>query len=206
MRIRVKMCGMTRVQDALAASALGVDAIGLVFYPPSARCVSVEQARAISRALPPFVTRVGLFVDAPGEEVRAIADAVGLEMLQFHGEEPEDVYAAFGRPYIKAVRMRAGLDLGAYAGRYPRAAALLVDSYVPDVAGGSGQSFDWRQVPADLGKPVILAGGLTAENVCQAIMQVHPFAVDVSSGIEASAGTKDLAKMHAFMQRVRECQ
>lgn len=205
MRTRVKMCGMTRVEDAIAAARLGADAIGLVFYEPSARFVDIELARAISGAMPPFVSRVGLFVDAPSAEVQAILEAVGLDMLQFYGEQPPEAYAAFGRPYIKAVRMREEVELRSYARRYQNAAALLLDSYVPEVPGGSGTSFDWGRVPADCGKAVILAGGLTADNVQDAISQVRPFAVDVSSGIEASKGVKDVAKMRAFMQRVKQC-
>lgn len=206
MRTRVKMCGMTRVEDAVAAAQLGADAIGLVFYAPSARFVDIERARAISQAMPPFVSRVGLFVDPPPAEVRAIVEGVGLDVLQFYGEESPESYAAFGRPYIKAVRMREDADLRAYARRYANAAALLLDSYVPEVAGGSGKSFDWGRVPVDCGKAVILAGGLTADNVRDAISRVRPFAVDVSSGIEASKGVKDVAKMRAFMQRVKQCQ
>lgn len=206
MRTRVKMCGMTRVEDAVAAAQLGADAIGLVFYAPSARFVDVERARAISQAMPPFVARVGLFVDPPPAEVRAIVEAVGLDVLQFYGEESPETYAAFGRPYIKAVRMHEDVELRTYAQRYANAAALLLDSYVPEVPGGSGKSFDWGRVPVDCGKAVILAGGLTADNVRDAISRVRPFAVDVSSGIEASKGVKDVTKMRAFMQRVKQCQ
>ncbi len=206
MRTRVKMCGMTRVEDAVAAAQLGADAIGLVFYAPSARSVDIERARVISQAMPPFVSRVGLFVDPTPAEVRAIVEGVGLDVLQFYGEESPESYAAFGRPYIKAVRMREDTDLRAYARRYANAAALLLDSYVPEVPGGSGKSFDWGRVPVDCGKAVILAGGLTADNVQDAINRVRPFAVDVSSGIEASKGVKDVAKMRAFMQRVKQCQ
>jgi phosphoribosylanthranilate isomerase len=197
---------MTSVEDAMAAAELGADAIGLVFYKPSPRHVTIEQARAISSALPPFIARVGLFVDAPAAEVRTIAQAAALDTLQFHGDESAENCAAFGRPYIKAVRMHEHIDVHAYRRRYASAAALLLDASVSDKPGGSGQAFDWGRVPKDLDIPVILAGGLTAANVQAAIRQVRPFAVDVSSGIEARKGVKDRRKMSEFMQKVRECQ
>lgn len=206
MRTRVKICGITRVEDGLAAAHFGADAIGLVFYAPSPRHVTVEQARAIARALPPFVTRVGLFVDATADEVCATIEAVGLEILQFHGNEPADTCDAFVRPYIKAVRMAAGVDLHAQQRNYPGAAALLLDAHVEHAPGGSGESFDWGRVPRDLRKPVILAGGLTPANVNNAIMQVRPFAVDVSSGVEKAPGIKDERKISEFMCAVRAGQ
>ncbi len=206
MRTRVKICGITRVEDGLAAAHFGADAIGLVFYAPSPRHVTVEQARVISRALPPFVTRVGLFVDATADEVYATIEAVGLEVLQFHGNEPAESCDAFARPYIKAVRMVAGVDLHAQQSNYPGAAALLLDAHVEHAPGGSGELFDWGRVPRDLEKPVILAGGLTPANVHDAIMQIRPFAVDVSSGVEKAPGIKDESKISEFMCAVRAGQ
>ncbi len=206
MRTRVKICGITRVADGLAAARLGADAIGLVFYAASPRHVTAEQARAISGALPPFVTRVGLFVDATADQVRATVDAVGLDVLQFHGNEPADTCGAFARPYIKAVRMAAGIDLHAQQSSYPGAAALLLDAHVEHLPGGSGTTFDWGRVPRDLEKPLILAGGLTPANVNDAIVQVRPFAVDVSGGVEKAPGIKDESKISEFMRCVRESQ
>lgn len=206
MRTRVKICGITRVEDALAAAQLGADAIGLVFYNRSPRRVSVDQARAIARSLPPFVTRVGVFLDLDDEDVQAAIAAVGLDVLQFHGDEPAETYRAFGRPYIKAVRMQDGVDLYAEQQVYADAAGLLLDAYVANMPGGSGQAFDWSRVPQDLEKPVILAGGLTPDNVRAAITAVRPFAVDVSTGVEKSKGIKDVAKVSAFIKNVKEVQ
>ena len=201
-RIRVKICGLTRVEDALAAASLGVDAIGLVFYPLSPRAVEVEQAKKIVEALPPFVSTVGLFVNAKPWEIEAVLQKVPLDLLQFHGDETEEDCARFGRPYIKAIRMREGLDLRLEALRFPTARGLLVDAYDPNLPGGTGRCFEWGRIPADLGKPLILAGGLAAENVRAAIAQVRPWAVDVSSGVERAKGIKDPAKMAAFLHEV----
>ena len=206
MRTRVKFCGITRVEDALAAVRLGADAIGLVFYEPSPRYVTLEQARKIARVLPPFVTAVGLFVDVLEREIRAAIESCGIQVLQFHGNESAAIYGAFGRPYIKAIRMAAGIDLHAQQETYPDAAGFLLDSHVPGKPGGSGETFDWRRIPQDLRKPVILAGGLTPQNVQRAISLVHPFAVDVSSGIEKADGVKDIGKMSAFIESVRACE
>ncbi|MFQ6022069.1 MAG: phosphoribosylanthranilate isomerase [Acidiferrobacterales bacterium] len=206
MRTRVKICGITRVEDALAVAQLGADAIGLVFYNRSPRRVSVDQARAIARSLPPFVTRVGVFLDLDDEDVQVAIAAVGLDVLQFHGDEPAETYRAFGRPYIKAVRMQDGVDLYAEQQVYADAAGLLLDAYVANMPGGSGQAFDWSRVPQDLEKPVILAGGLTPDNVRAAITAVRPFAVDVSTGVEKSKGIKDVAKVSAFIKNVKEVQ
>ncbi len=206
MRTRIKICGITRVDDALAAASLGADAIGLVFYEVSPRHVSLEQARAIARALPPFVTRVGLFVDVLADQIREAIQFAGIDILQFHGDRPAETYAAFGRPYIKAIRMADNVDLHAQQQAYPDAAAFLLDAYVPHVQGGSGTTFDWNRVPRDLQKPVILAGGLTAANVREAITKVRPFAVDVSSGVEKAKGIKDIDKMSTFIDSVRACQ
>jgi phosphoribosylanthranilate isomerase len=201
--VRVKICGITRVEDGLACAQLGTDAIGLVFYAPSPRHVEVAQARAIMAALPPFVTTVGLFVDAPPNEVQAVLAQLPLDLLQFHGNEPADYCAGFGRPYLKAVRVRPGVDLVQYASAYAGAKALLLDAHVEGIAGGTGQAFDWRLIPPNLSLPVILSGGLNPENVEEGIRRVKPAAVDVSSGVEAAKGIKDAGKIAAFMQGVR---
>ena len=201
--IRVKICGITRVEDGLACAQLGADAIGLVFYAPSPRHVSVAQARAIMAALPPFITTVGLFVDADAGEVKAVLTQLPLDLLQFHGNESPEFCQSFGRPYLKAMRVKPGVDLVQYAAQYAQAKGLLLDAHVEGVAGGTGQSFDWNLIPARLPLPVVLSGGLHPDNVTQAIKRVQPAAVDVSSGVEATKGIKDAAKIAAFMQGVR---
>ncbi|GAB6067099.1 phosphoribosylanthranilate isomerase [Methylothermus subterraneus] len=203
-RIRVKICGLTRVEDALAAARFGADAIGLVFYPKSPRAVEIEQARQIALALPPFVTAVGLFVDADPVYVEAVLRRVPLGLLQFHGAETEVECARFGRPYLKAIRLREGVDLRREAARFPTACGLLVDAYDPDVPGGTGRRCDWDRIPKELGKPLILAGGLDPENVAAAVAKVRPWAVDVSSGVEKAKGIKDPAKMAAFLREVHD--
>ena len=199
-RTRVKICGITRIEDALYAANLGADAIGLVFYAPSPRAVQITQAREIVQALPPFVTTVGLFVNAKVAEVQETLQAVPLDLLQFHGEESPEYCVQFNRPYIKAIRMQASTDLAQLAQEYATAQALLLDTYVAGVQGGTGIAFDWRQVPREFSKPLILAGGLNPENVQAAISQVRPYAVDVSGGVEASKGIKDPEKLIAFMR------
>ncbi|MBX9762210.1 MAG: phosphoribosylanthranilate isomerase [Pseudomonadaceae bacterium] len=201
--VRSKICGITRVEDALAAAEAGADAIGLVFYAKSPRAVSVQQAREIIAALPPFVTSVGLFVDASRCELGEILDAVPLDLLQFHGDETPDECDHYGRPYIKALRVKPGDDIAAQVARYANARGVLLDTFVPGIPGGTGEAFDWSLVPAQLSKPFILAGGLTAANVAQAIGQLRPFAVDISGGVESAKGIKDAAKIHAFMEAVR---
>lgn len=203
-RTRVKICGIARLDDALAAARLGADAIGLVFAAQSPRALSVEAAAAIAAALPPFVARVGLFVDAEPALVRAVCAAVPLELLQFHGSEPAAYCRAFGRPYLKAIAM--GDEDAAVLARardYPDAAALLFDAHAPGGQGGSGRTFDWSRIPRDLARPVVLAGGLAPGNVANAIAAVRPWAVDVSSGVEASPGIKDHGKMERFIDEVR---
>ncbi len=204
MRTRVKICGITRPEDARAAVAAGADAIGLVFYGPSPRAVTPAQAAEVVKHLPPFVTVVGLFVDADPVEVRATLQATRLDLLQFHGDEPPDYCAGFDRPYIKAVRMREGIDLHQLRARYADASALLLDSFQAGVPGGTGLSFDWSRIPVDLASELILAGGLDPENVEQAIRQIRPYAVDVSGGVEKSKGIKDHEKILAFLRGV-EC-
>lgn len=201
--VRSKICGITRIEDALAAVEAGVDAIGLVFYGPSPRCVTLQQARLIIAALPPFVTTVGLFVDASRCELGEILDAVPLDLLQFHGDETPDDCDGYHRPYIKALRVRPDDDIAAQVALYKNASGVLLDTYVPGIPGGTGEAFDWSLVPDNVGKPVILAGGLTAENVAQAIAQVRPYAVDVSGGVELAKGIKAATKIRAFMQAVR---
>lgn len=201
MRTRVKICGITRRQDAELAVETGADAIGLVFYEPSPRAVTIEQAAAISAQLPPFVTIVGLFVNAPAEMVKQAIKQVPLSLLQFHGDESPEYCAQFSLPYIKAVRMQETTDLAEYATHFAEAAALLLDSYQPGIPGGTGQTFDWSRITT-VDKPLILAGGLTADNVAQAIRQVLPYAVDVSGGVEASKGLKSHNKISAFMREV----
>ncbi len=201
--VRSKICGITRLEDGLAAVAAGADAIGLVFYARSPRAVSIEQARAIVAGLPPFVTTVGLFVDMPQRDIEAVLAAVPLDLLQFHGDESAAECEALGRPYIKALRVRAQDDVVALVDAYPGARAVLLDTFVDGVPGGTGQAFDWALVPATLSKPVILAGGLTPGNVAAAIAQVRPYAVDVSGGVEASKGIKDATKVKDFVRAVR---
>jgi phosphoribosylanthranilate isomerase len=214
-RTRIKICGITRVADGLAAAQLGADAIGLVFWSGTPRFVEVGRAREIADALPPFVTKVGLFVDPEAAEVRAILDAVPVDLLQFHGAETPALCRSFARPYLKAVHMKDGVDLLEYAALYPDASGLLFDSFWPgDLPGGTGRAFDWSRlssaVQAQLPAPVILSGGLDPTNVAQALRAVRPWAVDVSSGVEerdASGrprrGCKDAARIAAFIEGVR---
>lgn len=209
MRTRVKICGITRPEDGSAAAVAGADAIGLVFYGPSPRCVTVEQAQAICAALPPFVTVTGLFVDAPPEQVSAVLAQVPLDLLQFHGDESPEYCASFGRPWMKALRMREGIDVVAEAIRFRAARGLLLDAYVPGVPGGTGERFDWSRIPATLPLPLVLAGGLAPENVAEAVRQVRPWAVDVSGGVEAQDARgnrqprhKSAAAMAALIEQV----
>jgi phosphoribosylanthranilate isomerase len=174
-----------------------------VFYTPSPRCVTPAQAAAIIRALPPFVTTVGLFVDTPEQEVRAVLARAPVELLQFHGAEPPDYCRQFGLPYMKAVRVRQGVDLLQYASDYSDAKALLLDAYVDGTHGGTGRTFDWNLIPRELPLPIVLSGGLDPENVAGAVRRVRPWAVDVSSGVEAAKGIKDAAKIAAFITGVR---
>lgn len=201
--VRSKICGITRVEDALAAVDAGADAIGLVFYAKSPRAVTVQQAQVILAAIPPFVTTVGLFVDCERSELNAILDVLPLDLLQFHGDESPAACEGFRRPYIKALRVRSGDDIAAQIGLYGSASGVLLDTFVPGVPGGTGEAFDWSLVPHGLRMPIILAGGLTPENVRVAIERVQPYAVDVSGGVEASKGLKDSDKIHAFVRAVR---
>jgi phosphoribosylanthranilate isomerase len=201
-RTRVKICGFTRPEDVSAAVYLGVDAIGLVFYDQSPRSVTVEQAKAIVATVPAFVSVVGLFVDESTDTIRRISKEVRLDLLQFHGEEPPEFCRAFARPYIKAVRVRRGVDLPGLSVDYGDAQGLLVDAWRPDEKGGTGHSFDWNLIHGDCELPLILAGGLQPGNVQEAIQKVRPYAVDVSSGVESAKGVKDPDKMALFLEEV----
>lgn len=202
MRTRIKICGLTRPEDVDAAVAAGADAIGLVFYPPSPRHVSLALAAELARRVPPFVSVVGLFVNAAPDEVRRTLAAVPLHVLQFHGDEDEAYCRQFARPYLRAARMRPGFDLLQYAAAFPSAQAILLDAFVEGYGGG-GASFDWSLIPEQHPCPLVLAGGLDAGNVGEAVRRVRPAAVDVSSGVEAGKGIKDVARMQAFVAAVR---
>jgi phosphoribosylanthranilate isomerase len=214
-RTRVKICGITRVEDGIAAAHAGADAIGLVFWTGTPRCVTFGQARAIVAALPAFVTVVGLFVDPQPDAVRAALAAVPLDMLQFHGDERPELCGSFGRPYLKAVPVRPGVDLLQYAAHFDGAQALLFDAFQPGgMPGGTGKTFDWAQLPPQLVDPatrrLVLSGGLTPQNVAAAVRQLRPWAVDVSSGVEITEangsvrkGVKSSSKIVAFIREVR---
>jgi phosphoribosylanthranilate isomerase len=201
MRTRVKICGITRRQDAEFAVEMGTDAIGLVFYGPSPRAVTIAQAQEIIENLPPFVCVVALFVDAEPDEVYACLDALQIDVLQFHGDESPDYCEQFNKPYMKAVRMKDHVDLAEIAEKYASASALLLDSYKLGVPGGTGITFDWSMI-TKINKPIVLAGGLTIDNVATAIKQVSPYAIDVSGGVEQAKGIKDKEKIRSFMQEV----
>jgi phosphoribosylanthranilate isomerase len=201
----VKICGITRVEDAMAAIHAGADALGFVFYAPSPRAVSVAQVQAIVSALPPFVSKVGLFVNATADEVRQVIAATGLDCLQFHGDEAEDYCAQFNLPYYKAIRVKPGLNLIQCELDFASAVALLLDTYSEKAVGGTGEAFDWSLIPANMQKPVILAGGLNPDNVAKAVSSVQPYALDVSGGVEVEKGIKSSIKIAAFMQQVVQC-
>ena len=203
MATSVKICGITRVEDAIAAVRLGAHALGFVFCAASPRCVTPEHAAAILRKLPPFVAAVGLFVNAEPAAVQDVLEQVPLSLLQFHGEETPEMCGQFRVPYIKAVRVRPGVDLLQYAQLYSAGRGLLLDAYVETAHGGTGTVFDWRLIPRELPLPIVLSGGLNSVNVGAAIRGVRPAGVDVSSGVEASPGVKDMQKMAAFFQGVR---
>ena len=202
MRVRVKVCGMTRSEDVAAAAEFGVDAIGLIFHAKSPRNIGIERAQALVAGLPPFVTVTALFLDPEAELVHEVMGRARIELLQFHGLEPPEFCRSFGRPYIKAVPMGSQVDLHEYARRHHQAAALLLDSHAAGQKGGTGKSFDWSIIEKPDGLPLILAGGLKPENVATAIRLVQPYAVDVSSGVESAPGIKDRDKMAAFVHEV----
>jgi phosphoribosylanthranilate isomerase len=201
---RIKICGLSRLEDVKAVAQGGADALGLVFHENSPRHVSAQQAAQLAMAVPPFVTVVGLFVNPAEDEVREILAQVPVDVLQFHGEEPPEFCARFGRPWLKAIRVKPGVDLVQCAARYSGAQGLLLDAYVEGTHGGTGVSFDWAMIRRDLPLPLILSGGLHAGNVAEAIRQVRPYAVDVSSGVEAAKGIKDAAKIAAFIKEVKD--
>jgi phosphoribosylanthranilate isomerase len=203
MKTRIKICGLTREADVDAAVAAGADAIGFVFYPPSPRYVQPARAAELARRIPPFVDVVGLFVNEEAAALRAICDTVPINLLQFHGDENDTYCRQFSRPYLKAGRVRPGLDLVEFARSFPEARGLLLDAFVEGYGGG-GHVFDWTLIPPDLPGYLVLSGGLNADNVGEAIRRVRPVAVDVSSGVEASKGIKDHAKIAAFVAAVRK--
>jgi phosphoribosylanthranilate isomerase len=204
MRTRVKICGFTRAEDARQAALCGADAVGLVFYPPSPRNVDIEQALRIVGALPAFTTVVGLFVDEEDARIREILRHVPIDCLQFHGDETPAACRKYRKAYIKAVRVRPGTDIAELARQYHDAAGLLLDAWHPDAKGGTGSLFDWAMIPGQCGLPIILAGGLNPENACDAVRTVKPYALDVSSGVEAAKGVKDAAKVAAFLAEVNK--
>jgi len=201
-RTRVKICGITNVADGLMVANSGADAIGLVFYEPSPRHVEIDQACSIAKALPAFVTKTALFVNPEMDYVKSVLAEVQIDLLQFHGDESPEFCEQFGLPYMKAVRMQETTDLDAFAAQYDSACAILLDAYKPGVPGGTGEQFNWDWVPKTLSKPIVLAGGLKAENIEQAIHTVQPWAVDVSGGVEASKGLKSTDQVKLFMQQV----
>jgi phosphoribosylanthranilate isomerase len=201
-RTRIKICGITRPEDVATAAHLGVDAIGLVFSSNSPRCLSPAQAKPLADAAPAFITVTGLFLNPTRHAVQRILSAVRLDLLQFHGEEPPELCRSFARPYIKAVPMGGQVDLADYVRQYADASALLLDSHAAGQAGGTGVSFPWSRVPRLVGRPTILAGGLRVDNVAAAIGIVHPYGVDVSSGVESAPGIKDAEKIREFVREV----
>lgn len=203
--MRIKICGLTRKQDVQAAVAEGADALGFVLYAPSPRSVTAEQAVELIQAVPAFVTTVALFVNESATEVQRSVDLCAFDLLQFHGDESPEYCRQFNRPYMKAIRVRSAKDIDDAVQQYPDAKALLLDAYVENLPGGTGQAFDWRLIP-QLSVPWVLAGGLNAKNVADAINQVQPFAVDISGGVEASKGIKDRQKIQEFISEVRNVE
>lgn len=201
-RTRIKICGLTRAEDVCAAVEHGADAIGFVFYPPSPRAICFDRAAELVALLPPFVTSVGLFVNPGAAFVSEALSRVPLQLLQFHGDESDADCARHGRPWIKAARMRPGVDLLEFSTLHPGARGILLDAFV-DGYGGGGKAFDWSLIPPAFGRPLILSGGLDADNVGEAVRRVRPWAVDVSSGVESAKGIKDAAKIAAFIAGVR---
>lgn len=203
MRTRVKICGITRVEDAVKACELGVDAIGLVFYQKSKRFVDIETAQLLADEAPAFVSVVGLFLDADDDYIKSVCAAVNLDTLQFHGNESPEQCSSYGLPFIKGIGMRGNISLPSYIAQYPKSRGFLVDSHGSGEAGGTGQTFDWDVLDSEAKFPLILAGGLRSENVAQAIQKVKPWAVDLSSGVESEPGIKDHGKMESLMREVK---
>jgi phosphoribosylanthranilate isomerase len=204
MAVRVKICGITRLEDLHAACNAGADALGFVFHAASPRNLSSAAAAALVREMPPFVQSVGLFVNAAPGFVEAVLAAVPLDLLQFHGDETQAECVRYGRPFIKAVRVNRETDLLKCAADFDAARALLLDAFVPGVAGGTGERFDWNLIPDELPTPIVLSGGLTPDNVAEAVRRVRPWAVDVSSGVEAAKGIKDARKTAQFIAKAKE--
>ena len=203
--MRIKICGLTRNQDVQVAVAEGADALGFVLYAPSPRAVTAEQAAKLIEHVPAFVTTVALFVNESIDEVKRILDVCSFDLLQFHGDESPEFCRQFNRPYMKAIRVRSAEDIHSAVQQYPDAKALLLDAYVENLPGGTGQAFDWRLIPK-LSIPWVLAGGLNANNVADAVNQVQPYAVDISGGVEASKGIKDAQKIKDFISEVRNVE
>jgi phosphoribosylanthranilate isomerase len=204
-KVRIKICGLTRNQDVQVAVAEGADALGFVLYAPSPRAVTAEQAASLIKHAPAFVTTVALFVNESAEEIYRVLEVCSFDLLQFHGDESPEFCRQFNRPYMKAIRVRSAEDIHRAVQQYPDTKALLLDAYVENLPGGTGQAFDWRLIPK-LSIPWILAGGLNANNVADAVNQVKPFAVDVSGGVEASKGIKDVQKIKDFISEVRNVE
>ena len=203
MSVAIKICGITRVQDGVAAASLGANAIGLMFFRGSARFVTLARAKEIITAIPPFVSVVAVFVNPEKDQVTQIIDNLSVDLLQFHGDESAEFCTQFSRPYIKAVRVKPGVDLLQYAIGYSQSKGLLVDAFIEGSQGGTGQVFDWSLIPKNISRPLILSGGLNSGNVKQAVAQVKPWAVDVSSGVETEKGIKDAMKIAAFIREAR---
>ncbi|MFV8571048.1 phosphoribosylanthranilate isomerase [Marinobacter sp. SBS5] len=203
MTTRVKICGLTRVEDVEAAVACGADSVGLVFYERSPRAVSVEQAKELAAAVPAFVTVTGLFVNPTSDYVKSVLEVVPLDLLQFHGDETPEFCDSFGRRWIKAIRVRSSEQISEAYSTYNKAVGLLVDAWDPNRYGGTGQSFNWQLIPQQRPIPLILAGGLSSANVARAIEEVRPWAVDVSGGVELSKGIKDATKLSVFCKEVQ---
>lgn len=200
---RIKICGITRLDDALAAANAGADALGFVFYSPSPRAIEIDQAKKICSSLPPFITKVGLFVNASSQEVFEAINILPLDLLQFHGDELPEYCEQFNKPWIKALRVNTTTNIKKLIELYQQAQGILLDAYVEGIQGGTGSQFDWSLIPSGLNKPIILAGGLTCDNIEQAILQVKPYAVDVSGGVEISKGIKDHNKIKVFIDKVK---
>ena len=201
-RTRVKICGITRAEDAVAVVEAGADAIGLVFYEPSPRAVTLKQAQEIVQSVPAFVTVTALFVNPEPSLVQEVLNGVRIDLIQFHGDEDSTFCEQFKHPYIKAIRVRQASDVVASSLRFPSAQGILLDSYKPGVPGGTGETFDWSMIPVEQTKRIILAGGLTPENASDAIELVQPFALDVSGGVEEAKGIKDHGKINQFLSEV----
>lgn len=204
--MRIKICGITLIEDALMVSELGVDAVGLVFYSNSPRSVTINTAKNIVEKLPPFVSTVGLFVDADEKYISKVLEKVPLDILQFHGNETKESCALYGKPYIKAIRMQDDVDIRFESEKYDSAKALLLDTYIKGIKGGTGISFNWGKIPISREnlKPIILAGGLNETNILDAIKIVEPYAIDVSGGVESEKGIKDKIKVFNLIEKIKK--